>query len=537
MKEANQQWLCVSARRKQAMQAPWFHRISIFVFVLMFMLAACTGEAPESPATGSSPDATIAEETDDEPTEEVDDEPTKEADDMEETNETTATVEEEDLTSAVDEDATAVEENTDTENTASADNASLLLALGASDNRLSVLTPDGWIQPDINLRGCLDTGSVLFSASGQPWVGCFDLATSTDGGQTWNIVDTGGDPSQFSLGERAALDNENYIWFVTNKYIAVLNADDASIVATYTPTETTGEEQFPGDTIAFSADGTVWLGGQNISGSELVSFDGETWQTYGEPEDMGVESFASPDHLAFTNDGELVVFAASGAYTLDGTTLTPFIDESADLPMEINNALFMPDGSIWMASLEGIFVWDGSTLETIDHENGLPSDNVHQVALDAEGRVWAATNYGLAVQDDNGGWEVALPSTSGLAESRLAAVGVQGAPTLPSPEEEQTATVSGRVVFNGEPVANTTVQLCNENGKTFFQETPCEDLPLQLDAQTDTDGTFIFENVPIGTLGLTARRPDGEWVIFLSNVNALNPGQEVTLGDVELSNE
>jgi hypothetical protein len=498
------------------MQAKLFCLVSTFALVLILMLTACAGETTEPPAPDDSADTT---EEEDATTEEED-----------------ATTEEEDATTE-EEDATTEEEDATAENATAADGTNFLIALGASDNRISLLTQNGWTQPEADLTGCLDTGSIFFDANGNPWIGCFELVTSADGGQTWTDVDTGGDPSQFSLGEKAAIDPQNQIWFVTDDHIAVINADDGSIITTYTAPETTGEERFPGDTIAFGPDGTVWLGGLNISGSDLVSFDGETWQAYGEPEDMGVESYVTPDYLGFTNDGELVVFAASGAYTLDGTTLTPFIDESADLPLEINHALFMPDGSIWMASLEGIFTWDGSALGNIGRDDGLPSNHVRHLALDAEGRVWAATNYGLAVQDGSGDWEVALPSTSGLAESRLAAVGMQGAPALPAPGEEQMATVSGRAVLNGEPAADTMVQLCNENGTSFFREMPCEDLPLQLTAQTDADGAFTFENVPLGTMGLTAQRPDGEWVIFLTSIDALNPGQEVTLGDVELSTE
>jgi hypothetical protein len=412
-----------------------------------------------------------------------------------------------------------------------------VVAVGASDNRVSVLTAGGWVQPDLGLRGCLGSGNAFFDASGNPWVGCFSLVHSTDGGQTWNQVDVGG--GDFSLGDTTALDPQNQIWFLSDDNITVLNADDTSVVASYTPAETTGEAGFPTNSITFADDGTVWLGGLNINGSDLVSFDGAEWQTYGEPEDMGLESFAHPDQVAINNEGQLLVFAGLNIYTLEDGTMTPLLpeDQALDLPSTINDILIMEDGSLWMASLQGIAIWDGSSLQIVNTEAGLPSNSIRDLAMDADGRVWAATNYGLAVQDGSGGWASALPSTSGLAESRLATVAVQGAPTLPPPGEEQTATITGRMVFNGEPVGDTTVQLCNEGGKSFFQETPCEDLPVQITVQTDAEGNFAFENVPLGTYGLTALNPNGEWVLFLTGIDALNAGQEVGLGDIELADD
>jgi hypothetical protein len=55
--------------------------------------------------------------------------------------------------------------------------------------------------------------------------------------------------------------------------------------------------------------------------------------------------------------------------------------------------------------------------------------------------------------------------------------------------------------------------------------------------QTDAEGNFAFENVPLGTYSLTALKPDGEWVLFLTGIDALNAGQEVGLGDVELADD
>jgi hypothetical protein len=187
-----------------------------------------------------------------------------------------------------------------------------------------------------------------------------------------------------------------------------------------------------------------------------------------------------------------------------------------------------------MASLSGITIWDGATLQTLTSDDGLPSDSVRDIQADAQGRIWIATDYGIAVRGDDGAWSTAAPSTSGLAESRIAALAVRGAPTLPPPIAAQTVEITGQVLQGGEPVPDTEVLLCSERGNTFFNESPCEGQPFSALTRTDANGEFRFTEAPLGTLGLAARDTEGQWVIFLDGVRALDAGAEINLGSVEL---
>lgn len=495
-----------------------------------------TDEAPDEEATDDkAPD----EEAPDEVTEPVTDEvPDEEAITDEATEPITDEASDEETT----EPNTPADDKPTTERAPAPANAgNIVVALGSGDNRISVLADTTWIVPEVQaeLDACLN-GSAFFDINGHIWVACAsDLARSSDGGQTWEAINVPREGIAFI--QKTIYDPaKNQIWQLEGDTFTVVDAENGSIVATYTALDSTGEEGFPNESVAFAPDGTIWFGGININGSELVSFDGTTWTTYGENEDMGVQSYENPQLLLVNDEGTLMVFTGTAVYTMDGGQLSQIILES---PTTANDLIQLPNGEIWVATYSGIQVWNGSTWSKIDRENGLPSDKVKDLALDAEGRIWAATDYGLIVQDGSGGWNVAVPSTSDIAESRIVAVAVSGVPSLPPVSDTvKTTTISGRIVMNGDPIADTTVELCNEGGRVFFDHTPCEDLMISQTVQTAEDGTFTFADVPIGTFQLYAVNPEGEdgspqWVnvTFLNKINALNEGKEVNVGDIELS--
>ncbi len=395
-----------------------------------------------------------------------------------------------------------------------------------------MLTGGAWVTPDTDVNVC-STGIALIAPNNALWVGCNDLITSTDGGQTWSPVEV---VSGLSLGQQAVLDPQNRLWWIESDVITVLDTSDGSIVETYNVTEVTGEEGFPTELAAVTADGTLWLAGLNIKGSELVSFDGTDWMAYGENEDMGLESYQSPQALYVNGDGAIRLVISGGIYSLDGETPTMEIDGGGVNQLSTaQDAIELPNGEVWVSSFGGIAVWDGSSWSEIGREEGLPSKVVYDLDYDTQGRVWAGTRYGLVVQDGSGAWQVALPSTSDIAESRIAAIAVSGAPTLPAEGEVQTGSVTGTIVEGGSPVADTTVQVCNEPGASLFSTTPCEDHAVAETGTTDAQGNFSVGGLPLGTYSLSVEKPDGDWVNFsFDEINLFEPGQEYNVGTLDI---
>lgn len=409
----------------------------------------------------------------------------------------------------------------------------VLVAVGAQDARISVLKGKDWIRPIVNasFASCIHANS-FFDQDTNLWVGCDRLAMSTDEGEIWEEV---GGLSDAAIVD---IDPQGLIWFVQETAINVIDPDVKSIAHMYEALVSTGEEAFPVDSIAFSPDdGTVWLAGNNDNGSDLVSFDGTTWRTYGEPEDMGLLAYQHPTALYVTSKGDVLVGVNGAVYTFEQGSCTSLI---SDLPTgAINGMLERPEGGFVLASAtSGIMMWDddSSTIEIHDMDtHGLPSNTITDLAYDTNQRIWGATAYGVVVQDD-GSWQIALPYETGLVESDISALAVKGAPVLPPPEAiTKTATVQGQVIFGQLPVAQTRVQLCSEGGALDFRNTPCEDRFFVEETVTDFNGSFVFEGVPLGSLGLAVVNPNDEWMIVVGSIDVFEEGEVMDLGYIDLA--
>lgn len=407
-----------------------------------------------------------------------------------------------------------------------------IIAVGSGANRISVLREGAWLAPPgIDLGGCLATGAVFSRGENDAWVGCNRLLRTTDGGATWNVI-----ASDLSLPQVIVLDGQGRIWWIEMKRITVLDAENGTVINVYTAADATGEEQFPSEAAIVTADGVLWLGGLNTSGSELVSFDGTTWTAFGESETLGIKSFESPRAFLAHSDGRVLTVTSSNLYTINDGKLSPLIPaaQASSFPGTVTHMIELPGDVIAMASFTGVFTWDGSVLNTRTDTSTLPSSKINWLTVDVAGRLWVATDYGIAVSDSQGVWQSVTPANSGLADSRIAALAVIGAPALPAPETEKTTSVSGRIIAASGPVGDTTVELCAESAKMAFRETPCEGQAFALRVKTNADGRFRFDNVPLGSLSLAAQQADGQWIIFLDTITALDPAQDVELGDVNL---
>jgi hypothetical protein len=90
------------------------------------------------------------------------------------------------------------------------------------------------------------------------------------------------------------------------------------------------------------------------------------------------------------------------------------------------------------------------------------------------------------------------------------AVVADGPATLPELVDKGTGSMSGSVELNGAPAAESLVEICvMPLYSSFTGDTPCSDQPLFFQAVTDSDGNFIFEDVPEGYYIIVFETDDG----------------------------
>ncbi|MCU0493328.1 MAG: hypothetical protein MUD01_17215 [Chloroflexaceae bacterium] len=415
---------------------------------------------------------------------------------------------------------------------------SLLLALGRDTATLNSLTTQGWQRATVNFLGQTECrkGNTVIDRANTIWVSCSDMISFSRNGTTWEQVPAG------VVGD-LLLDPTGDVWVVSSLGVSHFVAGTPT---TYEPQATIGKRSFPSSGFTFAPDGTLWLAGSiDIGTTDLVSFDGKTWNSFSNV--MPTDNQEAPGALFATSKGE-VLMTSNGLFKLEGNRFTQLLDDEAvqvvtegTITFEVRAFLEQPDGKVWMATEYGILVWDGQQLSRIGREQGLPSRDVFALARDGQNRVWAGTSYGLAVQQD-GTWEVALPSTSALSDSRIVAVAARGAPALPAAEATpKTTTITGRVSRDNQPVANSQVELCSEivRGSMFSltgggdaldptTNTPCGAHTYSQLATTDAEGNYRFENVPIGVYELAVKIED-RWNFFYGSLDlkALEPGKTV----------
>ena len=90
------------------------------------------------------------------------------------------------------------------------------------------------------------------------------------------------------------------------------------------------------------------------------------------------------------------------------------------------------------------------------------------------------------------------------------AVILAGGPTLPASIEKAPGSLSGSMTLDGTPHADKLVEICVQSLSSFFSgDTPCADQPLFFQTNTGADGSFTFEDVPVGNYVIVVETDDG----------------------------
>lgn len=142
--------------------------------------------------------------------------------------------------------------------------------------------------------------------------------------------------------------------------------------------------------------GNIWIG----YGGGIAKYHGAYFTVYQEEDILTRGALWS---MIMDRQGVLWIGTTQGAYTFDGTALTPFeIPEgkvNPDLGIStakmIHYMLEDSKGSMWFATNGGIYVYDGKTLTSLTEKDGLLSDFVNQIIEGGDGNFWISTYKGL----------------------------------------------------------------------------------------------------------------------------------------------
>lgn len=109
--------------------------------------------------------------------------------------------------------------------------------------------------------------------------------------------------------------------------------------------------------------------------------------------------------------------------------------------------------------------------------------------------------------------------------------------------EKESGLLSGRVLIDGDPIADATVEICIYRVSTkYYDTTPCSGQPFIKATTTNSQARFSFKNIPPGRYTITVGFK-GQWTRFnhldysFTEWVLVEENQETDLGDINLTFE
>lgn len=253
-------------------------------------------------------------------------------------------------------------------------------------------------------------------------------------------------------------------------------------------------------------DGKIWI----VTSRSVAVYENDSWTVYQEGQGFNDSRFFNA--LALDAAGRPFAAHSGGVDVFENGTWTTIEKTEFSSPESL---AVDARGQVWFGTIiDGVHMYNGSTWTIYNRAaNTVSSDFVTSIAGDSGGRVWFGSTYGLTVFD-GANWKTYLMSNSGLGDNDVEFVVVtRDGPSLPALEEKSPGSLTGKLEkADGTPLANATVEICVETlASTFSGDTPCSDQPFLLSTKTDSNGTFLIENVPTGYYVIVAETGDGDW--------------------------
>lgn len=257
--------------------------------------------------------------------------------------------------------------------------------------------------------------------------------------------------------------------------------------------------------IAIGSDGEPWA----ATSDGLVHRVGGKWEPGSLPK--GPTKFL--DKLGHGPDGEVYISTYDRLFRLTGTPGRVKVKVGAyDSPSGFSFS--QSTYGVAKSGLDSASIFLPADQAVRFSGKDLKVGNLSAVAVDEQGRVWAAGDGGIAIA---GPGDARVTWRSGSIEQvagQVSNVIVRGkGPRLPEAGAVKKGGLKGKVLKDGEGVAGVKVELC-ESPSMIYSRTPCSGAPTHLRGTTDAEGSFEFQDVPLGAYGL-AIKSGRKWQITL----------------------
>lgn len=261
--------------------------------------------------------------------------------------------------------------------------------------------------------------------------------------------------------------------------------------------------------------GRVWV----LSTHKLHLLENGAWR------DIDLSAGGIPSLLFFES---LALAPDDSVYALASTALLHVSPAGVATKVALGGRSIASYGRLMVASGGGLAARDGDSAigwpaggeprvyESRDGKD-FKADNIKAVAADDSGRLWVSSELGVAILgpgDAKVEWPSGtVPELVGEVEAIL--VLGSGPAKLPGAGPQRKGGLTGKVLSNGTPQANTPVELC-PSPDMMFSDSPCADSAVKFAVTTDDKGVWTVPELPLGTYGIAVKLGD-KWQITLGD--------------------
>ena len=284
-------------------------------------------------------------------------------------------------------------------------------------------------------------------------------------------------------------------------------------------------------------EGEVWV----VTSNSVATLDGDAWTVYETGNVFDKDYYFSS--VAVDHYGVVWAGHGSGVWMFDGNH---WLNQEGRHLSQVAGTVVDGGGNLWVGTYsKGVSMYNGQGWVTYNRGNsGLSSNHVRALAVDDQDRIWLATEWGVDIYDGEK-WHTYHMHTAGLLDNDIYAVAVHGnGPDLPGHLDKPTGSLSGTILDGDEPVSGVRVEACSEYiGMIFSGPTPCADNPLRQIVTTDSEGHFIFTELPVGRYGITFEKPEGGWMRLTGSFGIgdkmvlVKENEETSLHVIDISQE